>query len=68
MINLREARQRCQQHQMTLSRVGGTSEFRVSFPEDSYDKAEKSAYYSDDLLDCALTASKMRAHRGKVFA
>jgi hypothetical protein len=58
MMTLAEARQRLTQYGMRLTRRD--REFRVAFAELPYQKAEASAYYTDDLLDAVLTGAKMR--------
>ena len=62
-MTFREARQRLALHQMSIQRVGGTTELRVQFMEASY-REESSAYYTDDLLDAVLTGAKMRKRKG----
>lgn len=54
----REARQRAAVYDMGLSHKNG--EFRVFFPEFGYDKQERTAYYTTDAEDAALTAGAMR--------
>ncbi|QOE32069.1 hypothetical protein CPT_Palo_010 [Rhizobium phage Palo] len=64
MLTLREAKQRLAVHSMQLSRVGASDQFRVSYPEDSWRDSEKHAYYTDCLLDAAITGADMRKQRG----
>ncbi len=66
MLTFREARQRLTLAEMRISRVGGTPELRVFFPEDDYRKQEKNAYYTDCIEDAMLTGLKMRRNRGNV--
>lgn len=61
MLTQREARQRCAVNRMRFSRV--EREFRVSFPEDTGNRNEATAYYTDDLDDAVLTAAAMRRKR-----
>lgn len=65
MMNFREAKQRLSVHRMAICFVQDSApqEYRVSFPEDSYRDAEKSAYYTEDLEDAALTGAAMRRSR-----
>ncbi|SDK42978.1 hypothetical protein [Bradyrhizobium ottawaense] len=58
MVTIREARQRLLVSGMRLSRRD--AEFRVAFAELPYPKAEKSAYYTDDIEDAMLTGAMMR--------
>lgn len=60
-INLTEARQRLALSGMRITRAD--REFRVAYAELPYDKAEPSAYYTDDLEDAVITGSKMRHTR-----
>lgn len=60
---MHEARQRAEQANMSIRRVGSTTEFRVTFNEDNGEQIEKSAYYTDDLEDAMLTALAMRRKR-----
>lgn len=64
MLTMREAKQRLAVHSMQLSRVGCSEQFRVSYPEDSYRVSEKNSYYTDCLLDAAITGADMRKQRG----
>lgn len=60
MINEREARQRLQQNNMTLSRVHGTGDYTVTFSELSWREANKLAYTTDDLEDAVIHGAGMR--------
>ena len=58
MITVRECYQRIAVHGMGVTRQYG--EFRVFFPELPQAAQERSAYYTDDAEDAALTAGAMR--------
>jgi len=58
MMTQRECRQRIAVHGMGVSVAG--NEFRVFFPEHRGDAQERSAYYTDDAEDAAITAGAMR--------
>ncbi len=63
MLTIREAKQRAEMYNMDIRRVGGTTDFRVTFNEDNGDQIEKSAYYTDDVEDAMFTAIAMRGKR-----
>lgn len=63
MINFREARQRLSMYNMHIGREGAGTDYRVSFAELSRDKAEASAYYTDDLEDAVITGAAMRRRK-----
>lgn len=72
-MSVAECRLRCNVHAMGLHYRN--NEFRVFFPEYQHDKQERTAYYTDDALDAALSAAKMRntadglrAKQGRVLA
>jgi len=65
MLTFREAKQRLQLSNMTLSRVGGTLDFRVQYAEARFDD-EHLAYTSDDLEDAMLTGMAMRRKRPRL--
>jgi len=60
MMNAQEVRQRCAVNRMACRWSQG--EWRISFPEDG-SRAEKTAYYTDDNDDAAITAGAMRRQR-----
>ncbi len=66
MLTLREARQRVEQANMAISRVGATVDFRVTFNEDSGKDLLANAYITDDIEDAYLTALSMRRKRSGV--
>lgn len=68
MLTIAEARQRLQQSNMTLSRVGASVDYRVTHSEDDHTKAERNAYYTDDLEDAVFQGQKMRRARGRLAA
>jgi hypothetical protein len=58
MMTVRECYQRIRANGMGVTRHNG--EFRVFLPELHGDAQERSAYYTDDAEDAALTAGAMR--------
>ena len=66
MMTYREARQRLELSHMRIDRVQDSDpqEYRISFMEATH-RDEKSAYYTDDLEDAALTGAAMRIKKGK---
>ncbi|AGC35579.1 hypothetical protein RHEph03_gp012 [Rhizobium phage RHEph03] len=49
---------------MRISRVQGSVQVRVSFAEEDWRTAERSAYYTDCVEDAAIEGAKMRKKKG----
>lgn len=68
MMTTREAHQRLQQSNMTMSRRGASIEYRVTFAELTGKAAEDQAYYTDDLEDAVFSGQSMRRRGYKKIA
>jgi hypothetical protein len=68
MLTIREARQRLELSGMTLSRVGASVNYRVTFSEDGHKDNERNAYYTDCIEDALFQGQKMRRSRGRIAA
>jgi hypothetical protein len=68
MMTMTEAKQRLNMYDMRISRVQGTTEFRVAYAEENWRDAERTALYTDDLEDAVLTGAQMRRKKGLIAA
>ncbi|AGC35934.1 hypothetical protein HOS22_gp10 [Rhizobium phage RHEph08] len=49
---------------MRISRVQGSIQVRVSFAEEDWRTAERSAYYTDCIEDAVIEGARMRKQKG----